>query len=143
MRIWGVLLPLKLLISVKTWVAECYNKVMVCPIKGVSAGKNIAPPTTPKTPPKKRPLQISEELHALVSQLAADRKQSLEQIVAFAVLKQAKGAPLPSDSNHQILYRQLISQAEKEIKLRYHAELSRRSAHMRHLNMRRQKLSNR
>lgn len=112
---------------------------MVRPITGAGVGNNFAPPTSPKDPPKKRPLQISEELHALVSQLATDRNQSLEQIVAFAVIKQAKAAPLPPDGERQILYRQLIRQAEDEIKLRYHRECSRRSAQMRRINAERRK----
>lgn len=111
---------------------------MVRSIKGAGAGINFTPPIAHKTPPKKRPLQISEELHSLVAQMAVDRNQSLEQIVAFAVIKQANAAPLP-DGERQILYRQLTRKAEDEIKLRYHTERSRRSIQMRRINAERRR----
>ena len=111
---------------------------MVRPIAGAGAGNCSAPPITHKEPPKKRPLQISEELHSLVTQMAADRNQSLEQIVAFAVIKQANAAPL-QDGEHQILYRRLTRKAEDEIKMRYCAERSRRSAQMYRINTERRK----
>ena len=111
---------------------------MVRPIAGAGAGNYSAQPAPHKEPPKKRPLQISEELHSLVAQMAIDRNQSLEQIVTFAVIKQANAAPLP-DGEHQILYRQLIRKAEDEIKLRYHTERSRRSIQMRRINAERRK----
>lgn len=113
--------------------------VMVRPIAGAGVGQNYTPQIAPKTPPKKRPLQISKDLHSLVAQMAEDRNQSLEQIVAFAVIKQAKIAPLPPDGERQVLYRQLIRNAENEIKLRYHSEQSRRSMQMRQINAKRRK----
>lgn len=113
---------------------------MVCPIKGVGAGKNFAPPSPPKDPPKKRPLQISEELHSLVSMMAADRNQSLEQVVSAAVIKQAKSAlPTISNPERQFSYSQSIRRTEDEIKLRYHGEKTRRSIQMRRINDERRK----
>ena len=108
---------------------------MVCSIKGVGAGRNFAPPSLQKDPPKKRPLQISEELHSLVSMMAADRGQSLEQVVSAAVTKQAKSAlPTISNPERQYSYSQSIRRAEDEIKLRYHGEKTRRSIQMRRIN---------
>ena len=113
---------------------------MVCPIKGVGAGRNFAPPTAPKSPPKKRPLQISEDLHSLVSMIAADRNQSLEQIVSTSVIKQAKAAlPTIANPERQYSYSQSIRRAEEEIKLRYHGEKTRRSIQMRRINDERRK----
>lgn len=111
---------------------------MVRPIAGADTRNYSAPPTPHKEPPKKRPLQISEELHSLVTQMASDRNQSLEQIVAFAVIKQANTTPL-ADGERQMLYRQLTRRAEDEIKLRYHKERSRRSVQMRRINDERRK----
>ena len=71
--------------------------------------------------------------------LATDRNQSLEQVVAFAVIRQAKAAPIPSDGERQIQYRRAIYNAEEEIKLRYHSERSRRSVQMRRINAERRK----
>ena len=113
---------------------------MVRPIAGAGAGNYSAQPAPHKEPPKKHPIQISEELHSLVTQMAIDRNQSLEQIVTFAVIKQAIVTPLP-DGERQILYRQLIHEAEDEIKLRYHTERSRRSLQMRRINAERRKKS--
>ena len=113
---------------------------MVCPINGVGAGRNFAPPSPPKDPPKKRPLQISEGLHSLVSMMAADRDQSLEQVVSAAVIKQAKAAlPTISNPERQFSYSQSIRRAEDEIKLRYHGEKTRRSIQMRRINDERRK----
>lgn len=112
---------------------------MVRPISGVAAGGNFAPQPPRKEPPKKRPLQISEELHLLVSMLASDRGQSMEQVVSSAVTKMAKTAPVPSDGERQIQYRRAIYNAEEEIKLRYHSERSRRSVQMRRINAERRK----
>lgn len=113
---------------------------MVCPIKGVGAGRNFAPPSPPKDPPKKRPLQISEELHSLVSMMAADRNQSLEQVVSAAVIKQAKSAlPTIPNPERQFSYSQSIRRTEDEIKLRYHGEKTRRSIQMRRINDERRK----
>ena len=108
---------------------------MVCPINGVGAGRNFAPPSPPKDPPKKRPLQISEELHSLVSMMATDKNQSLEQVVSAAVIKQAKSAlPTISNPERQFSYSQSIRRTEDEIKLRYHGEKTRRSIQMRRIN---------
>lgn len=113
---------------------------MVCSIKGVGAGRNFAPPSPQKDPPKKRPIQISEELHSLVSMMAADRGQSLEQVVSAAVTKQAKAAlPTISNPERQYDYSQSIRKAEDEIKLRYHGEKTRRSIQMRRINDERRK----
>ncbi len=113
---------------------------MVCPINGVGARRNFAPPTPPKDPPKKRPIQISEDLHSLVSMMAIDRNQSLEQIVSAAVIKQAKTAlPTVSNPERQFSYSQSIRKAEEEIKLRYHGEKTRRSIQMRQINDERRK----
>ena len=112
---------------------------MVCFATRVAAGEKTPQQITRKTPPKKRPLQISEELHSLVSLMAADRNLSLEQVVASAVIKQAKSAPTPPDGERQILYRQSIRNAEEEIKIRYHTERSRRSIQMRKINAERRK----
>lgn len=113
---------------------------MVCPIKGVGAGRNFTPPTTPKTPPKKRPLQISEDLHSLVSMMATDRNQSLEQIVSMSVIKQAKAAlPTVANPERQFSYSRAIRKAEEEIRLRYHGEKTRRSIQMRRINDERRK----
>ena len=113
--------------------------IMVRPILGVAAGGNFAPQLPRKEPPKKRPLQISEELHSLISMLATDRNQSLEQVVAFAVIRQAKAAPISADGEHQNKYRRAIYSAEEEIKQRYHIERSRRSMHMRRINAERRR----
>lgn len=108
---------------------------MVCPITGVGAGKKFAPSSPPKDPPKKRPLQISEELHSLVSMMAADRNLSLEQVVSAAVTKQAKLAlPAITNPERQYSYSKSIHRAEDEIKLRYHGEKTRRSIQMRKIN---------
>ena len=113
---------------------------MVCPIIGVGAGKNFAPPSPQKDPPRKRPLQISEDLHSLVSMIATDRNQSLEQVVSAAVIKQAKSAlPTISNPERQYSYSQSIRRTEDEIKLRYHGEKTRRSIQMRRINDERRK----
>ena len=95
--------------------------------KQVAAGKK-------KEPPKKRPLQISEELHGLISLLAKDNNQSLEQVVAGAVIQRAKSALNTPDNDRQRVYYERIRRTEQEIRQRYHGEQSRRSAQMRKIN---------
>ena len=95
--------------------------------KQVAAGKK-------KEPPKKRPLQISEELHGLISLLAKDNNQSLEQVVAGAVIQRAKSALNTPDNDRQRAYYERIRRTEQEIRQRYHGEQSRRSAQMRKIN---------
>jgi len=122
-------MKLLLLIGVTEW----YNGCMVCfaeykpTFKQGAAGKE-------KEPPKKRPLQISEELHGLISLLAKDNSQSLEQVVAGAVIQRAKSALNTPDNDRQRAYYERIKGAEQEIRQRYHGERSRRSAQMREIN---------
>ena len=95
-----------------------------------------------KSPPKpKRPLQVSEEVHSLVSQMAQDRGLSMEQVVAKAVIKEAKSALNTPDSDKQRLYFVLAKNAENELRERYVGEKSRRSAQMRCINAQRRKKS--
>ena len=77
--------------------------------KQVAAGKK-------KEPPKKRPLQISEELHGLISLLAKDNNQSLEQMVAGAVIQRAKSALNTPDNDRQRAYYERIRGTEQEIR---------------------------
>ena len=66
-----------------------------------------------KSPPKpKHPLQVSEEIHSLVSQMAKDRNLSLEQVVGKAVIKEAKAALDTPDGDKQRLYFSLAKNAE-------------------------------
>lgn len=115
---------------------------MVRPISGVAAGGNCLPQPARKEPPVKRPLQISSDLHSLISKMAVDRNQSLEQIVSISVIRQAK-ASLPAITNpeRRYSYSQSIHKAEEEIKLRYHGEKTRRSIQMRRINDERRKKS--
>lgn len=116
---------------------------MVRPISGVAAGGNYLPQPIQKEPPNKRPLQISSDLHSLISKMAADRNQSLEQVTSNAVIKQAKAAlPTITDPERQYSYSQSIRKAEEEIKLRYHCERTRRSIQMRRINDERRKKNN-
>ena len=95
-----------------------------------------------KSPPKpKRPLQVSEEVHSLVSQLAQDRNLSMEQVVAKAVIKEAKAALNTPDGDKQRLYFSLAKNAENELRERYVGEKSRRSAQMHRINDQRRKKS--
>lgn len=95
-----------------------------------------------KSPLKpKRPLQVSEEIHSLVSQLAQDRGLSLEQVVAKSVIKEAKAALNTPDDEKQRLYLSLAKNAEQEINQRYMGEQSRRSAQMRRINDKRRNKS--
>ena len=72
--------------------------------------------------------------------MAADRGQSLEQVVSAAVIKQAKSAlPTITNPERQYGYSQSIRKAEDEIKLRYHGEKTRRSIQMRRINDERRK----
>lgn len=115
---------------------------MVCSITGVATGRTMPPQSAPKTPPKKCPLQVSSDLHSLISKMAADRNQSLEQVVSTSVIKQAKAAlPTITDPERQYSYSQSIHRAEEEIKLRYHGEKTRRSIQMRRINDERRKKS--
>lgn len=117
-----------------------YNIVMVCfnhreaTFKQVTAGEK-------KEPPKKRPLQISENLHSLVTMMAIDRNLSLEQVVSKAVIKEAKAALDTPDGEKQRRYFIAIKATEDEIKQRYIGEQSRRSAQMRRINAQRRKKS--
>ena len=95
-----------------------------------------------KSPPKpKPPLQVSEEIHSLVSQMAKDRNLSLEQVVGKAVIKEAKAALDTPDGDKQRLYFSLAKNAEQELRERYVGEKSRRSAQMRRINDQRRKKS--
>ena len=95
-----------------------------------------------KSPPKpKHPLQVSEEIHSLVSQMAKDRNLSLEQVVGKAVIKEAKAALDTPDGDKQRLYFSLARNAEQELRERYVGEKSRRSAQMRRINDQRRKKS--
>ena len=95
-----------------------------------------------KSPPKpKHPLQVSEEIHSLVSQIAKDRNLSLEQVVGKAVIKEAKAALDTPDGDKQRLYFSLARNAEQELRERYVGEKSRRSAQMRRINDQRRKKS--
>lgn len=95
-----------------------------------------------KSPPKpKHPLQVSEEIHSLVSQMAKDRNLSLEQVVGKAVIKEAKAALDTPDGDKQRLYFSLAKNAEQELRERYVGEKSRRSAQMRRINDQRRKKS--
>ena len=105
----------------------CFNPRVVSQSKVVAERK--------KSPPKpKRPLQVSEEIHSLVSQLAHDRNLSMEQVVAKSVIKEAKAALNTPDGKKQRLYLSLVKNAEREINQRYMGEQSRRSAQMRRIN---------
>ena len=69
-----------------------------------------------KSPPKpKHPLQVSEEVHSLVSQLAHDKGISMEQVVAKAIIKEAKAALNTPDGEKQRFYLSLAKSAEREI----------------------------
>ena len=95
-----------------------------------------------KSPAKpKHPLQVSEEVHSLVSQMAQDRGLSMEQVVAKAVIKEAKSALDTPDGDKQRLYFSLAKSAEQELRERYVGEKSRRSAQMRRINDQRRKKS--
>ena len=94
-----------------------------------------------KEPPKKRPLQISEELHSLVTMMAADRNLSLEQVVAKAVIKEAKAALDTPDGEKQRRYFIAIKATEDEIRQRYIGARSRCSAQMRRINDQKRKKS--
>lgn len=108
---------------------------MVRTISGMASGGNYLPQPIRKEPPIKRPLQISSDLHFLISIMAADRSQSLEQVVSTSVIKQAKAAlPTITDPERQYSYSQSIHRTEEEIKLRYHGEKTRRSIQMRKIN---------
>ena len=85
-------------------------------------------------PPKKRPLQISGELHSLVTMMATDRNLSLEQVVSKAVIKEAKTALDTPDGEKQRRYYAAIKSTENEIKQRYIGAQSKRSAQMRRIN---------
>ena len=117
-----------------------YNIVMVCfnhhsvPFRQVAAEEK-------KESPKKRPLQISENLHSLVTMMAADKNLSLEQVVSKAVIKEARAALDTPDSEKQRRYFIAIKATEDEIKQRYIGEQSRRSAQMRRINAQRRKKS--
>lgn len=106
---------------------------MVC-FKGYIPTERKTPSVGRRNPPSKRPIQVSEELHALISMMATDGNQSLEQVVSSAILKQANSALNTSDSNRQRQYLDCIHKAKQEIKERYHGERSRRSAQMRKIN---------
>ncbi|MBR0372881.1 hypothetical protein IJH72_03020 [Candidatus Saccharibacteria bacterium] len=95
-----------------------------------------------KSPAKhKRPLQVSEEIHSLISQMAKDRNLSLEQVVGKAVIKEARAALDTPDGDKQRLYLSLTKNAEQELRGRYVGEKSRRSAQMRRINDQRRKKS--
>ena len=112
----------------------CYSRYKPT-LKQVAAEKK-------KSPPKpKRPLQVSEEIHSLVSQLAQDRGLSMEQVVAKSVIKEAKAALNTPDDEKQRLYLSLAKNAEREINQRYMGEQSRRSVQMRCINDKRRKKS--
>ena len=100
------------------------------------AAERKKPPAKPK-----HPLQVSEEVHSLVSQLAQDRNLSMEQVVAKAVIKEAKTALSTTDGDKQRLYFSLAKNAENELRKRYVGEKSRRSAQMRRINDQRRKKS--
>lgn len=110
----------------------CFNPRVVPQSKVVAERK--------KSPPKpKRPLQVSEEIHSLVSQIAHDRGLSMEQVVAKSVIKEAKATLNTPDGDKQRLYLSLVKNAEQEIRQRYMGEQSRRSAQMRRINDKRRK----
>lgn len=112
----------------------CFNPRSV-PQKELAAERK-KPPAKPK-----RPLQVSEEVHSLVSQLAQDRNLSMEQVVAKAVINEAKAALDTPDGDKQRLYFSLAKNAENELRERYVGEKSRRSAQMRRINDQRRKKS--
>ena len=119
----------------------CYNRVMVCFNPRVIPQSKVAAERKKSPPKPKRPLQVSEEIHSLVSQLAHDRNLSMEQVVAKSVIKEAKVALNTSDGEKQRLYLSLAKNAEREINQRYMGEQSRRSAQMRRINDKRRKKS--
>lgn len=112
----------------------CFNPHLV-PQKEFAAERK-KPPTK-----LKRPLQVSEEVHSLVFQMAQDRNLSMEQVVAKAVIKEAKSALDTPDGDKQRLYFSLAKNAEQELRERYTGEKSRRSAQMRRINDQRRKKS--
>ena len=113
---------------------------MVCFNGYKSALKRVAAERKKSPPKPKRPLQVSEEIHSLVSRLAHDKGISMEQVVAKAIIKEAKAALNTPDGEKQRLYLSLAKSAEREINQRYMGEQSRRSAQMRRINdQRRQK----
>lgn len=73
--------------------------------------------------------------------MAKDRNLSLEQVVAKAVIKEAKAALDTPDGDKQRLYYSLAKNAEQELRERYVGEKSRRSAQMRRINDQRRKKS--
>lgn len=112
----------------------CFNPRSV-PQRELAAERK-KPPAKPK-----RPLQVSEEVHFLISQMARDKNLSLEQVVAKAVIKEAKAALDTPDGDKQRLYFSLAKNAEQELRERYVGEKSRRSAQMRLINDQRRKKS--
>lgn len=111
----------------------CFNHHSI-PFKQVAAEEK-------KEPPKKRPLQVSENLHSLVTMMATDRNLSLEQVVSKAVIKEAKAALDTPDSGKQRRYFIAIKATEDEIRQRYIGARSRRSAQMRRINDQKRKKS--
>ena len=93
----------------------------------------VGPEVKKKAAPK-RPLQVSTELHSLISMMAQDRGFSLEQIVSKAVTQYARAALNTPDGDIQRRYMSAIRDAEQEIKQRYLGEQTRRSAQMRRIN---------
>ena len=65
----------------------------------------------------------------------------MEQVVAKAVIKEAKAALNTPDGDRQRLYFSLAKNAEQELRKRYVGEKSRRSAQMHRINDQRRKKS--
>ena len=110
----------------------CFNTYNVSQSK-------VAPERKKSAAHPKRPIQISEQLHSLVTMMARDDNLSLEQIVSAAVVSKAKKRLSTPDLDRQTSYYRMIKEAENEIKNRYHGERTRRSLQMRRINSERRK----
>ena len=119
---------------------RCYNKGMAY-LKGHISTERNTSSVGRRNPPSKRPIQVSKELHALISMMATDGNQSLEQIVSKAVIKEAKAALDAPNDEKQRRYYTTIKSAEDEIKQRYIEAQSKRSAQMRCINSQKRKKS--
>ena len=82
----------------------------------------------------KRPISVSNELHALIKTLAVLGGESLEQVVSNAVITRARPHLNTTNIEIQTLCYTQMRKAEVEIKERYHGAKSRRSIRMRRIN---------
>lgn len=112
---------------------------MVCDIRNIPTRRNNQPTRQHVESPKKRPVQLGEPLHELITMIARDDNLSLEQIISSAVITKARLRLDTPDREKQTRYFLAIKKAENEIKQRYHGEKARRSIQMRRINDARRK----